>query len=164
MVGLGYIAASLVRLAGLTKQLKSRHAARQAYHALDLIRYATFLGVPLKANPRYYPQPAGGIELSAQAIIRLQQHYGVGAEPVRRFSYEVQRCIWETEEGDHCDVTVLQTIARRCGIAENVVTEAVVDRRSDPSDPGVKEWNTNHREAVNLGESLIPRGIDRIDL
>jgi len=63
----------------------------------------------------------------------------------------VQRCIWVTEEGDHCDIEVLRSIARRCGIDEDIVIEAVSDNRSDATDAGVKEWNTNHLEAVALG-------------
>jgi 2-hydroxychromene-2-carboxylate isomerase len=126
---------------------------------LDLSRYASFLGVPLKASPKFYPQPLGGIEVSAQAIIRLQQYYGVGAPIVRSFSYEVQKCIWVTEEGDHCDIEVLRAIALRCGINESVISSSVVDKRTDRDDAGVREWNSNHKEAVKLGKptSLCPR-------
>ncbi|WVQ73619.1 hypothetical protein IAR50_003199 [Cryptococcus sp. DSM 104548] len=132
-------------------RLKARHEARQAYHALDLIRTAQFLNVPLKPSPKYYPQPPGGIELSAQAIIRVQHKFGVGAKEALRFSYEVQRCIWETEEGDHCDLDVLQGLGRRTGLEDGDIQDLIVDRREDSGDAAVKEWNKNHIEAVEKG-------------
>lgn len=134
-------------------QLKSRHEARQAYHALDLYRTAKLLGVPMKPSPKYYPQAPGTIELAGQAIIRVQRRHGVGSEEALRFSYEIQRCIWVTEEGDHTDVEVLRGIARRCGLSEEAVEQDVVDRRGDEMDAGVQEWKRNHEEAVQLGES-----------
>ncbi|ODO09534.1 hypothetical protein I350_03137 [Cryptococcus amylolentus CBS 6273] len=134
-------------------RLKARHEARQAYHALDLIRTAQFLQIPLKPSPKYYPQPSGGIELSAQAIIRIQRKFGVGAMEARQFSYQVQRCIWETEEGDHCDLEVLKMLGRKAGLKEGDVQELIVDRRGDARDEAVKEWNRNHVEAVEKGKS-----------
>ncbi|KAK4687968.1 hypothetical protein P7C73_g2151, partial [Tremellales sp. Uapishka_1] len=132
-------------------RLKERHDARQAYHALDLARSAHYLNIPMKAKPRFYPQPPGTIEIAGQAIIRVQQWYGVGSPQALAFSYGVQECIWVTEEGDHTDVEVLRRIARRCGIEESAVSSCVVDRRRDPTDLGVQEWAKNHAEAVAGG-------------
>jgi hypothetical protein len=71
----------------------------------------------------------------------------------------VQQCIWETEEGDHCDLDVLKRIASRCGIDEEGVKDCVRDNRSDHDDPGVIEWTANHEEAKKLGESAPDRSI-----
>ncbi|ORY29321.1 thioredoxin-like protein [Naematelia encephala] len=135
--------------------LKSRHGARQAYHALDLYRYAKFLGVPMKAKPKYYPQPPGGIELAGQAIIRVQKAFGIGSPQALAFSYAIQRCIWVTEEGDHCDVQVLRKLAKDVGIDEKAIESCVVDRRGLRDDEAVKEWNANHDEAVHKGKSAV---------
>ncbi|OCF38685.1 hypothetical protein I317_07536 [Kwoniella heveanensis CBS 569] len=132
-------------------RLKTRHPARQAYHALDLARYAKHLNIPLKPSPKYYPPAPGTIELSGQAIIRVQRHYGIGSEQALRFSYAIQRCIWVTESGDYADVEVLKGLAREVGIEEEVVQRCVVDKRGDEEDEGVAEWKRNHEEAVDLG-------------
>jgi hypothetical protein len=109
----------------------------------------------MKPSPKYYPQAPGTIELAGQAIIRVQRRYGVGSEEALRFSYEIQRCIWVTEEGDHTDVEVLRGIARRCGLSEEAVEQDVVDRRGEEKDAGGQEWRRNHEEAVQLGELII---------
>ncbi|WRT66638.1 uncharacterized protein IL334_003597 [Kwoniella shivajii] len=132
-------------------RLKTRHPARQAYHALDLYRAAKSLNVPMKSQPKYYPQPAGTIEIAGQAIIRIQQKYGIGSNEALGFSYAIQRCIWITEEGDHSRVETLQDIARKHGFDEHTVRSCVVDRRGDEEDEAVKEWTQNHEEAVQLG-------------
>ncbi|WWD19977.1 hypothetical protein CI109_104450 [Kwoniella shandongensis] len=131
--------------------LKARHDARRAYHALDLIRTAKHLKVDLKPNPKYYPNAPNGIAQSAQAIIRLQLLYGIGSKEALEFSYQVQRCIWVTEEGDHCQLDTLRGIASRMGLSDEVVERVVVDRRSDPSDPAVKIWYQNHKEGAEKG-------------
>lgn len=120
---------------------------------MDLERYARYYNIPLKPKPRYYPQPPGCIELAGQIVIRLQQHYGIGSKEALAFSYGVQRCIWVTEEGDHCDLNVLKKIARNCGIAHEVVEKCCIDRRGNIADPGVQTWNEYHQEAVELGMS-----------
>ncbi|WWC94534.1 hypothetical protein V866_001380 [Kwoniella sp. B9012] len=132
-------------------RLKTRHPARQAYHALDLYRTAKHLNVPMKASPKYYPQPAGTIEIAGQAIIRIQQKFGIGSKEALKFSYEIQRCIWITEQGDHARVETLQQIARQCGFDERTIDECVVDKRGEDGDGGVEEWTRNHEEAVKLG-------------
>ncbi|WWD03306.1 hypothetical protein V865_001357 [Kwoniella europaea PYCC6329] len=132
-------------------RLKTRHPARQAYHALDLYRTAKHLNVPMKPSPKYYPQPAGTIEIAGQAIIRIQQKFGIGSKEALKFSYEIQRCIWITEQGDHAKVETLQQIARQCGFDEQTIDECVVDKRGQEGEEGVKEWRRNHEEAVKLG-------------
>lgn len=109
----------------------------------------------MKAKPKYYPQVTGGIELSGQAIIRLQQHFGIGAPEALKFSYAVQRCIWVTEEGDHCDLEVLKKLARDCGISDDALNKCLIDRRGDDTDAAVKAWNKFHDEAVELGTFLM---------
>ncbi|KAK8864655.1 hypothetical protein IAR55_001905 [Kwoniella newhampshirensis] len=137
-------------------RLKTRHPARQAYHALDLARYAKLYNIPMKPQPRFYPPRPGGIELAGEAIIRIQQHFGVGSPESLKFSYAVQQCIWVTEDGDYCEVETLQRIARDIGIDEAVVQKCAIDRRGDKSDAGVEEWLRNHDEAVELATGAIP--------
>lgn len=84
----------------------------------------------------------------------MQDHYGVGSSEALRFSHNIQRCIWITEDGDYTTVPVLQRIARETGLPDDVVQRLVVDRRGDDSDPGVQGWKRNHAEAVSLGECL----------
>ncbi|KAL7424468.1 hypothetical protein Q5752_000152 [Cryptotrichosporon argae] len=132
-------------------RLKIRHPARQAYHALDLVRTAHYLGIPIKPAPKYYPQKAGDIELAAQAVIRVQRRFGVGAREALDFSFAVQQCIWWTEQGYHCDVGVLRDLALSVGVAKDVVDACVVDRRGNRADEAVLEWEANHAEAVAKG-------------
>ena len=136
---------------GADGKLKTRHPARQAYHALDLARSAKYIGIDVKPQPRYYPQAPGGIELAAQAIIRLQQRFGEGSKQALDFSYAVQRCIWVTEEGDYCDVDVLKKLAKAVDIDEDSIASCVVDRRGDSNDDGVQLWSRYHQEAEDLG-------------
>ncbi|GFZ46870.1 hypothetical protein JCM24511_04090 [Saitozyma sp. JCM 24511] len=132
-------------------RLKTRHPARQAYHALDLARFAKHYGVDLKPAPKYYPPKPNTIELAGQAIIRIQNHFGVGSPEALAFSYAVQRCIWITEDGDYMTVEVLQRLAREVGINEEVVEICVIDRRGHEGDEGVQGWQKNLAEAVELG-------------
>jgi 2-hydroxychromene-2-carboxylate isomerase len=143
-------------------QLKTRHPARQAYHALDLSRFAKHYRVDLKPTPKYYPPKPNTIELAGQAIVRIQNHFGVGSPEALAFSYAVQRCIWITEDGDYMTVEVLQRLAREVGISEEVVERCVIDRRGHEEDEGVRGWQKNHAEAVELGEWFL--GQTRRDL
>ena len=130
-------------------QLKTRHPARQAYHALDLARWSALRNIPVVPAPRYYPPRAGCIQLAGEAIIRLQRYYGIGHPTVLRYSYAIQRAIWVTER-DYNTVEVLRAIASECGIPEDTVKRCVVDAR-DTRDEGVEEWETNHQEAIERG-------------
>ncbi|WVR06791.1 hypothetical protein IAU60_003826 [Kwoniella sp. DSM 27419] len=132
-------------------RLKTRHAARQAYHALDLARCAKHYNIAMKPKPRYYPPAPGVIELAGQAIIRVQKHFGIGSLEAQRYSYAIQRCIWITEDGDYAEVETLRRIAREVGIDAAVVERCVVDKRGDENDEGVQEWRRNLSEATELG-------------
>ncbi|WWC89022.1 uncharacterized protein L201_003940 [Kwoniella dendrophila CBS 6074] len=134
-------------------RLKTRHPARQAYHSLDLYRTAKYLGIDdFKLQPKYYPQPAGTIEIAGQCIIRIQNHFGIGSKESLNFSYEIQKCIWITEQADHSKLETIEEIAiKQCGFSNEVINSCIIDKRGDLSDKGVQEWNRNHEEAVRLG-------------
>lgn len=59
-------------------------------------------------------------------------------------------------------VEVLQRLAREVGISEEVVERCVIDRRGHEEDEGVRGWQKNHAEAVELGEWFL--GQTRRDL
>jgi len=109
----------------------------------------------MRAKPKFYPPKPHCIQLAGQAIIRLQQFFGIGSSEALKFSYAVQRCIWLTEDGDYCEVETLQRIAREVGLGEGVINACVVDRRLDPHDEAVKEWERNHAEAAERGKSNL---------
>ncbi|KAL1665681.1 thioredoxin-like protein [Schizophyllum commune] len=151
--------------------LRTRTEARQDYHALDLARCAKKLGVPMVPKPKYYPPPPGGISLAAQAIIRVQKMLGRGHPLALAFSYAIQRCIW-IDEGNYCDLEVLKSLGRQVGLPENVVDQAIIDRRGDTEDEGVKEWQQNLKDAEAIGIFGTPNyvvngeifwGQDRLD-
>lgn len=125
---------------------------------MDLDRTAEYLGIPLKGLPKkYYPQAPGGIALSAQAIIRIQRKYGIGSEQALAYSFAVQNTIWNTEEGDHCDLAFLRVLAGRLGLSEEDIQELIVDHREDKEDEAVQEWDKNYEEAIALGECEVYR-------
>ncbi|WWC69924.1 uncharacterized protein I206_103868 [Kwoniella pini CBS 10737] len=132
-------------------RLKTRHPARQAYHALDLYRTSKYLNIPLKSFPKYYPQPAGTIEIAGQSIIRIQLKFGIGSIEALKFSYEIQKCIWITEQADHSKLETLKQIGKQIGFDEDTISNCIIDERDDEDDQGVKEWRKNHEEAVELG-------------
>lgn len=62
----------------------------------------------------------------------------------------MQNTIWNTEEGDHCDLVFLRKLAGRIGLSEEDVEELIVDRREDKEDAAVQEWDRNFEEAIAL--------------
>lgn len=133
--------------------LRTRHQARQEYHALDLRRTAARLSVPLNDKPTFYP--VRDIKVPATAIIRLQTALGTGHPLVVRFSYLVQQALWVGQK-DIADVEVLRTLAREAGVDEDVVLKAIVDNTADDEDAAGKEFLGNLAYAESLGACALP--------
>jgi len=119
--------------------LRSRPDARQQYHAVELTRWRTRLGIALQLQPRYYP--CRSIEPAAQAVIAAQTA-GLDA---RDFSFAIQRALW-AEDRDIADTATLRAIAAATlGAAADALD---FDR---PAVATVAEWEDNLREAEHLG-------------
>lgn len=86
--------------------LRSRPAARQDYHAVELARWRDYLGMPLTLKPRYYP--CRSIEPAAHAVIAVARA-GLDA---RAFSFAVQRGLW-AEDLDIAEPDTLRVLALR---------------------------------------------------
>jgi len=140
--------------------LRTRAQPRQDYHALELARWRSFLGMPLNLAPRFYP--CRTIETAAQAVIAVQEA-GLDAPA---FSFAVQRALW-AEERDIADLATLQDCARAS------LGEAAVELIRDPPLPRhVEAWRANLEEAEARGVFGTPTyvindelfwGQDRLD-
>ena len=88
--------------------LRTRPQPRQDYHAIELDRWRSFLGMPLNLRPRYYPPDN---RLATRAVIAAQQA-GLDAQ---RLSHAILRALW-AEERNSADRATLIAIARENGI------------------------------------------------
>lgn len=119
--------------------LRSRPDSRQLYHAVELDRWRTHLGIPLNLAPKFYP--CRTIELAAQAVIAMQQ---AGLDAFS-FSFAVQRGLW-AEDRDIADLDTLREFARA------TVGDAGVALIRDPQDEAITaEWQDNLAEAERRG-------------
>jgi len=89
--------------------LRTRPAARQDHHALELARWRSALGLPLNLRPRFHPpadqRPAGRMVIAAQA----QGHDAMA------LSHALLRALW-VEERDIADQGVRQAVAEESGM------------------------------------------------
>ena len=119
--------------------LRTRPAARQDYHALELERWRDFLGKPLNLKPKFYP--CRTIEIAAKAVIAVQQS-GLDAAP---FSFAVQRALW-AEDRDIADLETLKEIALA------TIGDAGPAMVNEEASPEVQaEWLGNLAEAERIG-------------
>lgn len=119
--------------------LRTRPDSRQAYHAVELHRWRTFLGIPLNLTPKFYP--CRTIEPAAQAVISAQR---AGLDAFA-FSFAIQRGLW-AEDRDIADLDTLRELARA------TIGDAGAALVRDPQDPAVTaEWEGNLAEAERRG-------------
>jgi len=88
--------------------LRTRPQPRQHYHAIELDRWRSFLGMPLNLKPRFYPPDNGP---ATHAVIAAKQ---AGLDAMR-LSHAILRALW-AEERNTADQTTLIAIADECGI------------------------------------------------
>ena len=89
--------------------LGKRAPQRQAYRLVELARWKKSLGVPLNAQPKYFPVDATG----AACLI-----CGAAEDARMALAGDLLRAIW-AEERNLADPAVLAQIAARHGIAES---------------------------------------------
>ncbi len=119
--------------------LRSRPEPRQLYHAVELDRWRTRLGMPLQLKPKFYP--CRTIEIAAKSVIAVQ---AAGLDATG-YSFAVQRALW-AEDRDIADVPTLREIARANVGPDG---EALVSEIA-PADIQA-EWEGNLAEAERLG-------------
>jgi len=89
--------------------LRTRPEPRRSYHALELERWRSYLGMPLQLAPKYYPadgQPAGWNKPAGWMVIAAQER-GLDAQ---RLSHALLRALW-AEERDTSDPKVRIAVA-----------------------------------------------------
>jgi 2-hydroxychromene-2-carboxylate isomerase len=118
-------------------RLRTRPAARQRYHALELDRWRSFLGMPLNLEPRFYPTDPKPAALMVIAARRQ------GADPTA-LSHAYLRALW-AEDQDYADDATLVRIAEAHGFDGAALLAA---SRSEPAEA---EWQANRAEAIALG-------------
>ncbi|MBR0653860.1 2-hydroxychromene-2-carboxylate isomerase [Plastoroseomonas arctica] len=138
--------------------LRTRPEPRQDYHALELDRWAAYLGLPLKLKPEHYPptdqRPAGRMVMAAQ-------QRGMDAMAL---SHAILRALW-AEDRDIADPHERVKIADELGLPGQHL-QAAEDSASVEA-----EWERNNKEAIAKGvfgaptficEDLFLWGQDRL--
>ena len=83
--------------------LAKRAPQRQAYRLLEMTRCAAHLGVPLNAQPKFFPVPP---EQAAKLIIAARTSLGAGA--AMELAGAIMRALWEQERNIADDATLVQ--------------------------------------------------------
>ncbi len=101
--------------------LGKRAPQRQAYRLVELARWREVTGLPLNAQPRYFPVDGSP---SALAIIGAQIHSGV--EAGLKLADAVLRAVW-AEERDIASSEVIAALIRETGLD----VDAIASRREE---------------------------------
>jgi 2-hydroxychromene-2-carboxylate isomerase len=125
--------------------LRSRPAARQAYHAVELDRWRKRLGMPLVLQPKHYPT---NNEFSARMVIAADV---LGLDALE-LSHGLLHALW-SEERDVKDAAVRIDVADRLGLPgrELRAMEDMPDIRA--------RWERSHEEAKERGVFGTPTWI-----
>lgn len=83
--------------------LAKRAPQRQAYRLAELARWASFLNVPLNAQPKFFPAPP---EQAAKLIIAART--SLGADASLALAGAVMRALWAEEKNIADDATLVQ--------------------------------------------------------
>ena len=144
--------------------LRTRPEPRRSYHALELERWRSYLGMPLQLTPKYYPadgQPAGWNKPAGWMVIAAQER-GLDAQ---RLSHALLRALW-AEERDSSDMKVRIAVANENGLPGAELAAA------EQSAPVQALYKTYSEEAERLGVFGAPTyvlegerywGQDRLD-
>jgi 2-hydroxychromene-2-carboxylate isomerase len=144
--------------------LRTRPEPRRTYHALELDRWRTYLGMPLNLMPKYYPQdgrPLGWNKPPGWMVIAAQQR-GLDAP---RLSHALLRALW-AEERNTADPDVRIAVANENGMPGEEL------QRAETSEPVQALYKTYSEEAERLGVFGAPTyvlnserfwGQDRLD-
>ncbi|MFN0304844.1 MAG: 2-hydroxychromene-2-carboxylate isomerase [Burkholderiales bacterium] len=100
--------------------IRTRPEPRRSYHALELDRWRTFLGMPLNLEPRYYPQdgkPAGWNKPPGWMVIAAQ----LRGDDALRLSHALLRALWAEERN-----TALPDVRRAIAIENDLDGEALL--------------------------------------
>ena len=144
--------------------LRTRPEPRRSYHALELERWRSYLGMPLQLAPKYYPadgQPAGWNKPAGWMVIAAQER-GLDAQ---RLSHALLRALW-AEERDTSDQKVRIAVANENGLPGAELAAA------EQSAPVLALYKAYSEEAERLGVFGAPTyvlagerfwGQDRLD-
>lgn len=83
--------------------LSKRAPQRQAYRLAELARWSAFLGVPLNAQPKFFPVPP---EQSARLIVAART--SLGADAALTLAGAVMRALWAEDKNIADDATLVQ--------------------------------------------------------
>jgi 2-hydroxychromene-2-carboxylate isomerase len=120
--------------------LAKRAPQRQAHRLIELARWSDFLGVPLNAQPKFFPIPP---DAAAKLIIATRT--SLGAEAALELSGAVMRALW-AEEKNISDEETLAQVANSCGFDGRMLVKS-------SQTAGVQEQyerNTDEAMAANV--------------
>lgn len=123
--------------------IRTRPTPRRNYHAVELARWATYLGLPLTVEPRHYPQenPVPGWNKHAGFTVIAAQAAGLDAFPL---SHAILRALW-AEQRDIADAATRRAICEEAGYDGAALVAA------EGSDPVQAAYRANGEEAERLG-------------
>lgn len=124
--------------------LRTRPAARQTYHALELDRWRRYLGMPLNLEPRYYRRdgvPPNWNKSAGWMVIAAT----IRGDDAFRLSHAILRALW-AEERDIADRNVRRAIADENGLDG----EALVALEDDEEVQRIYRANSDEAEALGV--------------
>jgi 2-hydroxychromene-2-carboxylate isomerase len=124
--------------------LAKRAPQRQAYRLAELARWSAFLGLPLNAQPKFFPIPP---DLAARLIIAART--GLGADAALQLTGAIMRALW-AEERNISDEETLAQIANGCGLDGAMLVKAA-------GTPGMQDqYDRNTDEAMAASVFGVP--------
>lgn len=116
--------------------VKQRAPQRQAYRLAELRRWKTFLGVPLKFEPKFFPAPADAAAVAICAAAR-----SLGTDAAMKLAFAFMRACWN-EERDLGDEQTLDQIMHEQRLEPT-------ELRADPAARG--DYDKYTQEAIDQG-------------
>lgn len=124
--------------------LAKRAPQRQAYRLAELERWAKHLGLPLNAQPQFFP-----VSPDAAATLTIAARTSLGADAALALSGAIMRALW-AEEKNIADEDTLAQIANLCGFDGRMLLKSA-------QTPGVQEqYERNTEEAIAANVFGVP--------
>ena len=124
--------------------IRTRPEPRRTYHALELDRWRKFLGMPLKLEPRYYPQdgkPAGWNKPPGWMVIAAQ----LRGDDALRLSHALLRALWAEERN-----TALPDVRRAIAIENDLDGEALLAAETSVQVQALYRQHSAEAEALGV--------------
>ena len=124
--------------------LAKRAPQRQVYRLVELERWAKFLGLPMNAQPQFFP-----VSPDAASTLIIAARTSLGVDAALELSGAIMRALW-AEEKNIADEDTLAQIATLCGFDGRMLLKSA-------RTPGVQEqYERNTEEAIAANIFGVP--------